>query len=246
MILFSELFVGGYGSSDALVSDNSSITVLQTGNSIEYHGSSLLEPIRDCCRDNKVGVVFGFSERVQEDTIIHYNSAVAVGDDGNVLAVYRKVHLWGKYECSLFTPSNDLLRGCFDFHGIRCGMLICFDVEFPESVRMLRMNGVEIVFVPTALANSFNALVTVPSRAFENGCVVCYANNVGADPSLPDLIYCGLSVIAMPDGSATRMSGSVTEESLSLALVDLEGAVVNEARARNDYLACRRPELYRF
>eukprot|EP00658_Telonema_sp_P-2_P033127 TRINITY_DN24382_c0_g1_i2.p1 TRINITY_DN24382_c0_g1~~TRINITY_DN24382_c0_g1_i2.p1 ORF type:complete len:313 (-),score=24.00 TRINITY_DN24382_c0_g1_i2:207-1145(-) len=247
MLLFSELFLGGYGSGDRLTSDVFTITVPREGEQEgNYHGSLWLEPIRATCRLHQVGKVFGFSERIIEDdkSLKHYNSAMAVGDDGAILAVYRKVHLWGGYESSHFSPWNDLQRGCFKFHGISCGILICFDVEFPESVRTLRLRGVEVVLVPTALTNSFNARVTVPSRSFENGCVVCYANNAGADPSLQSVQYCGLSVVALPDGSEGCRLPQSSSTTFETCVVDLDGAAIREARERNDYLAARRPELY--
>ena len=252
MLLFSELFLGGYGSGDRLTSDDHTITVPEKSDegAGSYHGSLWLEPIRAVCRLHRVGIVFGFSERVAVDdgddkpSLRHYNSAMAIGDDGAILAVYRKVHLWGGYESTYFSPWNDLQRGCFDFHGVSCGMLICFDVEFPESVRTLRLRGVEVVLVPTALTNSFNARVTVPSRSFENGCVVCYANNAGVDPSMPSVQYCGLSVVALPDGSEGCRMPQSSSTTFGTCVVDLDGEAIRESRARNDYLAARRPDLY--
>lgn len=201
----------------------------------------------------------GLSERTNEPNAeteatkeAWYNSALMIDDTGVFCACYRKVHLWGAYERQFFTPGDDLQRGVFEFHGVRCGILICFDVEFPESVRTLAFgpSNSEVVFVPTALVNAFNANVTVPSRAFENGCIVCYANEVGADPRLP-ATFCGRSVVALPDGSeAVRLSSSNEQQhhddcsavGLRFSLVDLDSFA--EARERNNYRLCRRPEAY--
>lgn len=108
---------------------------------------------------------------------------------------------------------------------------------------MLRLDGAEVVLVPTALVNTFNARVTVPSRAFENNFVVCYANEVGVDPHMPGVEYCGLSVIALPDGSeGCRLQNTKSGLSIGLSVVDLDSFA--EARARNNYVDARRPECY--
>jgi 5-aminopentanamidase len=282
LIVFAELFLGGYGSGDALTSDNVTITPpLDASTTSAYHGCHLLEPIRHACRQHRVAVVVGYSERCvaaegpsdgkqqqaggEGGGVTHYNAALVVNDDGVVVASYRKVHLWGSYEASHFSPSANLLGGRFTFHGISCGVLICFDVEFPESTRTLRLDGAEVVLVPTALVNAFNARVTVPSRAFENNVIVCYANEVGGDPCLADVVYCGQSVIALPDGrEGCRLPavappavlpsdgvvgeggdgcGNACNSQLGFAIVDLDS--FDEARRRNNYLEARRPECYR-
>lgn len=306
MMVFAELFLGGYGSGELLVSENQTITPpigvpMATASSIifdaNYHGSQWLEPIRQACKDNRVGVVCGYSERAENtDTVTssdcdsttrslsstatketgafkykYFNAALVIDDNGVVLASYRKVHLWGGYEASFFSPADQLLGGRFPFHGISCGVLICFDVEFPESTRTLRLDGAEVVFVPTALVSPFNARVTVPSRAFENNFVVCYANEVGQDPHLDHVNYCGLSVVALPDGTegcrAAGLSTPSTTEGVNSSsfaqngsfgsaaarsnkrlfeycVIDLDDAAFAAARSRNNYLDARRPVCY--
>jgi 5-aminopentanamidase len=297
MMLFAELFLGGYGSGDLLIAENTTISPpvgcpmesIPT-DQVSYHGSQWLEPIRRACRDNHVGVVCGYSERAEnaalfqpsnipasEDTKVlavtsktadphftYFNAAFVIDDDGVVLASYRKVHLWGAYEASYFTPLNNLLGGRFMFHGIPCGVLICFDVEFPESTRTLRLDGAEIVFVPTALVNAFNARVTVPSRAFENNFVVCYANEIGQDPVLEDVTYCGLSVVALTDGTEGCRSSAFSDicaaspaahgaaqlpllrqRKFDYCVIDIVDPAFANARTRNNYLEARRPNCYR-
>jgi predicted amidohydrolase len=69
--------------------------------------------------------------------------------------------------------------------GVRSALLICYDVEFPESGARLAGAGAELVLVPTALPESghaaFIAERIVPVRAFENGIAVVYANHAGSD-----------------------------------------------------------------
>ena len=110
--------------------------------------------------------------------------------------------------CSCPTPQPP---AAFDFDGARVGMLICYDVEFPEAVRRLAADGARTVLVPTANMAGFDVVqqVLVRARACENGCGVVYANYCGAD----DLFeYNGLSVICGPDGEVLAQAGAQGEQ----------------------------------
>ena len=82
------------------------------------------------------------------------------------------------------------------------GMLICYDVEFPENVRRLAQAGANAVLVPTALpaggSGEFIAAHMIAVRAFENQMFVAYVDNCGSDG---DFAYAGLSRVAAPDGT---------------------------------------------
>lgn len=243
IILFSELFVGGYGSGAGLID-----AAIDVHNANGPHHDWFVT-IADECKSSRVAVAFGF---VEHSAGKYFNACVCIGDDGLLLACYRKTHLWGAYERSFFAAGDDLLAGRFRFNGIEFGTLICFDVEFPETVRTLRRNGAEVVLVPTALVNAFNANVTVPSRAFENNCIVVYANEVGNElptSALPTLVYCGLSVVAFPDGTSKRMRGNDSDNvsdngGLMLVDVNVDAPEYIAARERNNYLGSLRPDLY--
>jgi predicted amidohydrolase len=89
-------------------------------------------------------VIGGFAER--GDDGLTYNSA-AVVDASGVIGVYRKVHLWDR-EKLWFAPGADPPR-VFDTPAGRIGVLVCYDVEFPEMPRMLALTGAELICVPT-------------------------------------------------------------------------------------------------
>ncbi len=89
-------------------------------------------------------VIVGFAEAGDDGGI--YNSAAVVTAAG-VVGVYRKVHLWNQ-EKRFFTPGSDAPLVIDTAHG-RLGVMICFDLEFPEWTRIAALAGVEILFVPT-------------------------------------------------------------------------------------------------
>jgi 5-aminopentanamidase len=123
--------------------------------------------------------------------------------------------------------------------GIRVGLLICYDVEFPESVRLLALAGADLIAVPTALMDPFGAVarILVPARAVENQVFLAYANRTGREG---DLDYCGLSCVVGPDGAELTRAGRGEQ----LLLADLDLARLSASRLANPYLADRRPELY--
>lgn len=126
-----------------------------------------------------------------------FNSAAAFSSGGDMLARYRKIQLFGETENALYQAGNEYV--VFDYLGKRWGLLICYDVEFPEHVRALAQKGAEIILVPTANMMPFVNVseILVPSRAAENGVSIVYANYCGPEG---DLTYTGLSVICGPDG----------------------------------------------
>jgi 5-aminopentanamidase len=122
----------------------------------------------------------------------------------------------------------------FDFDDARVGLLICYDIEFPEAVRRLAVDGARTVLVPTANMSGFEVVqqVLVRARACENGCGVVYANYCGAD----DLFeYNGLSEVCGPDGQLLAQAGAQGEQ---LVIADLP------SESAGTYLADRRADLY--
>lgn len=176
-----------------------------------------------------MAILAGFAE-LHEDTV--FNSAAYV-DGRSPPVVYRKSHLYGDYERSLFQPAVPSAV-TFDHGGVRCGMLICYDVEFPENVRRLAVTGAEVVLVPTALpagpSGSFIAEHMIQTRAFENQIFVAYVNHCGTD----DLFrFAGRSRVAAPDGQLLA-TANITDE--TLLVVDIDLASFDRSRAENTYL----------
>jgi len=126
-----------------------------------------------------------------------YNSAFVYGDDGAELARFRKLQLFGPGEQAIFEFGD---KHClFDYRGHRFGVLICYDVEFPEHTRALARAGVQTIIVPTANMKPFINVnqITVPARALESKLNIVYANYTGVEG---DLDYVGHSAIFAPDG----------------------------------------------
>ncbi|SDK25924.1 Predicted amidohydrolase [Cryobacterium psychrotolerans] len=161
-------------------------------------------------------------------------TATLVDNTGTVILGYAKSHLFGPAERSSFRPGAEAPRVA-ELLGLRMELLICYDVEFPETVRAAALRGAQVVLVPTALAAGYEnvARVLVPARALENSLIVAYSNHVGVEDGLE---LAGASVVAGPDGNLLVDAGSAS----GLVYADLSVPDVDV-----DYLADRRPGLYR-
>ena len=101
------------------------------------------------------------------------------GRRGKVSAVYRKVQLYGGDESDAFAAGDELL--VVELCGVKIGLMICFDVEFPEVARALARGGAEMLVTISANMEPFgnDHAVFCSARALENGLPHVYVNQVG-------------------------------------------------------------------
>ncbi|GAA2480707.1 carbon-nitrogen hydrolase family protein [Streptomyces thermolineatus] len=225
LLVCPEMFLTGYAIGDA---------VEQLAEAADGPGPAAVAAI---AARHGVAVAHGYPERDPATGAVH-NSAQLVGPDGRVLADYRKTHLFGPFETWHFR-AGDTPVVTADLFGLRIGLLVCYDVEFPETGRAHALAGTDLLLVPTALMRPYDVVpeVLLPARAFENQMYVAYANRCGPEGEFD---FAGLSCLAGPDGTAAARAGRGEE----LLLADVDPEVLSASRARNTYLNDRRPELY--
>ncbi len=184
-----------------------------------------------------IAVVYGYPERSADGRV--FNAALWINAAGKRCLNYRKAYLFGALDRDQFAagaPSAAL----FDFDGWNVGLLICYDIEFPEAARALALAGADLIAVPTAnMADyDFVARAVVPVRAYENQLFVAYANFTGAEGPLQ---YGGLSVVAGPDGAPVAQAGR--DETLLIATLHDHRltAARHAARHVQDLIALRNP-----
>lgn len=226
LLVVPEAFIGGYAIGAPAVRQLA-----------EARDGPSAAALSEVCRRRSIGVVYGFAERSADGTI--YNSASFMDEDGERLATYRKLHLFQSVDAEQFAPGNHrppVVR----WHGWGVGLAICYDIEFPETARMLAEDGADLVCVPTANMVGFEQVsqLLIPARAYESQLFIAYANYCGADEKFT---YAGTSVVAAPTGSLPLVADVSSQEVLTteLSLEELH-------RVRKDltYLADRRPEIY--
>lgn len=197
-------------------------------------GGPVERELRAVSADTGVAVLCGTA---QLDGGAVRNVAV-LADGGATLTTAHKTHLFGEVDRSSFAPA-DALPALAHLDGVPIGILICFDVEFPEPVRALALGGAQVVAVPTSLMAPAHVVAEtlVPARAVENQVFVAYANRVGEEHGLR---YVGHSCVAGPDGVVAAAGDDVEE----LLVADLDLEAIGRSRANHDYLRERRPALY--
>lgn len=197
----------------------------------EEAGGPTETAVAEIARRHRLAVVYGHPERAPGGRA--YNAATMVGADGAVRGRHRKVHLFGEVDREQFAANGER-PATFGTDGSRLGMLICYDVEFPESVRALALGGATAVLVPTANMVGCDQVqeILVRARAYENGIGVVYANYCGADAVFQ---YNGLSTICGPRGEVLAQAGRDGEE---LIIADVPG------EPAGTYLTDRRADLY--
>ena len=175
------------------------------------------------------------------------NTSVHVGPDGEIRAVYRKLHMFDVevdgvvYAESASEDAGDEVVVSELPGGAKLGMTVCYDVRFPELYRILAVRGALVVTVPAAftLATTRDHWeVLLRARAIENQCFVVAANQIGTSP--PRNRSGGRSLIVDPWGLVLS-SASDTETAI---VADLDFATLDSVRRRIPALRHRRPDVY--
>ncbi|MET7573910.1 carbon-nitrogen hydrolase family protein [Streptomyces sp. NPDC005492] len=218
-----EMFLTGYAIGDGV------------GRLAEPADGDSAQTIAEIATRHGLAIAYGYPER--DGDVVH-NSAQLISGDGTRLANYRKTHLFGDFERAHFTPGEQPVVQA-ELDGLRVGLMICYDVEFPEPVRAHALAGTDLLLVPTANMHPFQFVAEslVPVRAWENQFYVAYINRTGQEGEFD---FFGLSTLAGPDGVARTRAGRGEE----LLLSDIDAEFLANSRAANPYLKDRRPGLY--
>jgi predicted amidohydrolase len=186
-------------------------------------------------------VIGGFCEHGGDGLL--YNSA-AVVDGSGVLGVYRKVHLWDR-EKLVFEPGSAPPRVFETRHG-RIGVVVCYDLEFPEMPRMLALAGAELIAVPTnwPLAERPpderpGEVINAMAAARLNRVFIACCDRTGRERGQE--WTAGTSIV---DHNGWVLAAQADE---GTAIADVDLALANDKRFTGlaDALADRRPDLYR-
>ena len=105
------------------------------------------------------------------------NAAFVIGKNGDILMKYSKVHTCD-FADERVLESGTEFKVC-DFDGVKIGIMICYDREYPESARILMLKGAEIILVPNDCVSMRPRLQALSTRAYENMCGVAMANPNG-------------------------------------------------------------------
>lgn len=191
LIAFPELFLQGYNPTKELCHAKASTP-----------GDDVMSRISALAKDKEIAILCPYAERVEVGTEVrYYDSMVLYDAKGTQLLNYRKTHLWGPYERSLYhfgaIEESDPFA-IAEVNGFRIGVLNCYEAEFPELSRILKLKGAQLLLIPTA-ADAWQFFdikdtppnkglpypdvsnTVIPTRAFENNVFCAYVNHCGAE-----------------------------------------------------------------
>lgn len=149
------------------------------------------------------GVIIAGSLLEPNNNELPYNTSYIIGPNGEIISKYRKVHLF-----PLMNEERKYCRGSelciFDLFEIKAGVVICYDIRFPEEIRALADKSVDVLFVPAMwqYERKKHWLTLLTARALENQIYVVGANSVGEDNNIQ---FAGNSVIISPDGEIQEL-----------------------------------------
>jgi predicted amidohydrolase len=197
--------------------------------------SAGLAPAQKIAQNLGMCLAFGYPERVGDQVA---NAAVLIDATGAILLNYRKTHLHGERDRAVFGVIGQEFP-LATVGGAKLGLLISYDIEFPEPARRLALAGADLILVPTAQIAPYDQVArhVIPARAYENQVYLAYANRCGTENGLN---YIGQSSICGPDGAVLAMAGH-SEELLFASTDPARHAAIRRADA---LLTDRRPELY--
>src|SRR5205809_3686227 len=208
----------------------------------------IIELLQEKARKHNM-IVHGGSivERDHQLTGKFYNTSVLINRDGEIVARYRKLHLFDvelangekHLESERIVPGNELVTAEVD--GVTFGLTVCYDLRFPELFRSLALRGAQVLMVPagfTLHTGRDHWEVLLRARAIENLCYVIAPAQVGQYP--PNRQCFGRSMVIDPWGLVLAQAQDMP--TVIMTEIDLEQ--IDRARAQIPCLEHRKPQVY--
>ncbi|TLX69346.1 MAG: carbon-nitrogen hydrolase family protein [Thaumarchaeota archaeon] len=208
----------------------------------EKINGNFISKLLNSAKKNKINVIATIYEIINTNKQNHKvsDTAVLISDRGKLESVYRKIHL---YDALGFKESKKLTAGNIIERPIKTsvgtlGLLICYDMRFPEISRILTVNGASILVSPSAWVSGImkeeHWEIMLKARAIENGVYVIAPNQLGN-------IYSGRSMVIDPFGSTLVDMGNRE----GMELVNIDNSRVDTIRGTLPLLENRRTDVYK-
>jgi omega-amidase len=188
------------------------------------------------CRKHGINVLAGSIAQLRGDDVT--NTVHVFDRTGAEITEYNKIHLFQLMKEHLHLQAGE--QPCsFNLEGVPAGVVICYDIRFPELARKLALDGAKILFVPAEWPHPrlHHWRTLLQARAIENQMFVVSCNTVGESGGAN---FFGHSMVIDPWGEV--LAEAVEEETILTAEIDL--AIVDEVRGHIPVFADRRPTLY--
>lgn len=199
-------------------------------------GNTVKQCIGELAKRYNVNIAAGSVANIRDDKV--YNTAFVFDRNGACIAGYDKTHLFTPMgEDKYFTRGSSLCTFVLD--DVKCGIIICYDLRFPELIRKLALQGVKMLFVVSQWPKErlFHLRTLITARAIENQMFVVCCNSCGTAEST---VYGGNSAVIGPLGDTAAAAGA--GEEILMAECDLR--MIDRIRSSIPVFRDRRPDLY--
>lgn len=207
-------------------------------NIAEKIDGEFVSSISEEAKRNSIQVIGTLYEKSPKPNRV-YDTSFLIDKNGKVISTYRKIHLYdalGFKESAKLYPGSSIAKPVRTSAG-KMGMMICYDLRFPEMSRMLASSGSEILVVPSAWVKGKmkeEHWITInKTRAIENGCYVISPDQVGN-------IYCGRSIVVDPYGKILLDM----KKKEGIGIVDISLDEIKQVRQKLPLLRNRRTDIY--
>ncbi|MGM0880410.1 MAG: carbon-nitrogen family hydrolase [Bacillota bacterium] len=192
--------------------------------------------LSDFSKKHSVHIIGGSIAELKSEKVL--NTIYAFDREGNVAADYSKIHLFRLMDEEKYLAAGDK-PGRLEIEGTQAGLMICYDIRFPELARKLALEGAKLLFVPAEWPHPrlhhWRTLLT--ARAIENQMYVIACNRMGTSGSTE---FFGHSIVLDPWGETIAEAGE--EETIIYADIDL--SLVDAVRSKIPVFEDRRPAIY--
>jgi omega-amidase len=187
-------------------------------------------------KDKEINIVAGSIPSLEEGKV--FNTSYIFDRSGSKIGSYQKIHLFKLMEEHNYIESGS--KHCvFMLDGIKCGIIICYDLRFPELTRKLALEGIQLLFVPAQwpAARLEQWTTLLKARAIENQIFVAAVNRAG---EYPEDEFLGGSMVINPWGEIIAQ-GDYKQQIIS---AELDFSLIDEAKIKMDILSDRVPHTY--
>ena len=201
-------------------------------------GQRVKAEIGALAKEYRVNIVAGSVSNLRDGKV--YNTAMVFDRTGQCIASYDKTHLFTPMgEDDYFAPGDHLCR--FQLDGVQCGIIICYDVRFPELTRSLTVPGLDVLFVVSQWpkVRTFHLRTLTTARAIENQMFVVCCNSCG---TAGETVYGGNSAIIDPWGELLAAAGEQEQQLTAQCALETLTQIRNTIPVFRD----RRPALYQY
>lgn len=205
----------------------------------DNNGQKIIPFLQEIAKSLNIHIVGGsFANKVNGKV---YNTTIVINRQGEIVYLYDKVHLVPMLNEPKYLTGGQKVPEVFELDGVKMGIIICYDLRFPEVIRPLALEGAEVLFIvaewPIERINHWkNIQIT---RAIENQMFVVSCNNVGSHQSDT---FGGTSMVVNPWGD-TLLKGTTTDEESLTITIDV--GETSKAREKVPVFSSRVPDLYK-